>query len=1204
MADFSLMAKTMEGLSTNTPMERKKKKKKKKKSDDASRAGGGAAAAAMAPDTPVEKIERIMKGPPVVSRDVAAVIVRIQEMGRELASEIIASNDGVNSATTMAVALEQVAAAVGYFICTSTALRRQWADCGGRDGQYFWLTGAQYAQGVLWNPRCITPLAYPQRQFPKGGDPVFSEQYKAYVKFQNSHGNPFPSVKEGVEFYPTGIHDFGGVRSAGGAEEVQERMAGVEARLRETLRLAFGDWELNPEAYNVTESLTPTEFSSLPIADGGLGVQTMQLEIGARFLRHIAAHWHGLSDNAHPFTRERGGQLSSGMHVCMAEIAVTAVRVPCTEKEMAEFKKTDTFWDDPWESQLNEDGSRGKAGLLELIDDEELGKPRILEVYSLSEGVKDLAKGDVIQSVNGKTGLDSAGVYAFIKDAASVTFVVTYVKHADGFEVASFPPLLSTFVDLYFEATIKQTAGLVGAINVDIDLYAAEYNRQRSDALLARLDKVTTTLQEKQKEAAEHGFRAATDQFQKSSAPEYKALKSSFRELYQKGDEAGARIKSQQLDEYRSKLDKEDRTRCFEASKRYLHDEGTTPNPQVTVPGEAVTFAGKWSKVVAEQAAAGLLVDIDLSTSQIEDQAQWLEFADALSSDRCRVRTLVMSNMLLGVDGGAALGKVLAANSTLKKLVMQDCGIGELGGVAFAEGLGANQSVTSIDMCRSLSEVKDEEGLLGPKAGVALGNAFKTNSTLVSINLNFNKLGDAAGTSLGNGLRDNTNTSIEILNLEGNDLGKHAGIAIAQAVKAKHCKIVDLNMKREDHFGERSKGGVGPQAGKEMGIALTKNTTIKRLDMSGNQLGEAGAKTIGKALSKNATLEFVFLSNNDFGQVGGKAIGAGMAKNTSVVSLDLNENGFGEKGGVAVGKALARNTTLRVLQLSTNGLGDASLNAIAEGLSENMVLEVLVVESRMGDYNIFTEDSALSMLALVAMSECPCGLLELRIGGSYNYRDQSMPVGEVINSMLRFKNHGLNSDHTLDSNFRVIEGSEWVYNSGYNDGNAMDTYNTGDYVPPRTEKYIQGLDAFAASQTGEFEKFVNAWTADEHGYTYNHADEQYTHLQDHDGTYRFASNSSSDGSSDFTGSDGSADDSGSDFGTGISGSEDGDGTDDEQAHHFQNGFRMDDEAHLLKQLKEANAMDSAQLRSLVGIQTGDFSSALSGFKARIGGGGK
>lgn len=329
-----------------------------------------------------------------------------------------------------------------------------------------------------------------------------------------------------------------------------------------------------------------------------------------------------------------------------------------------------------------------------------------------------------------------------------------------------------------------------------------------------------------------------------------------------------------------------------------------------------------------------------------------------------------------------------------------------------------------------------------------------------------------------------------------------------------------------------------------------------------------------------------------------------MAKNTSVVSLDLNENGFGEKGGVAVGKALARNTTLRVLQLSTNGLGDASLNAIAEGLSENMVLEVLVVESRMGDYNIFTEDSALSMLALVAMSECPCGLLELRIGGSYNYRDQSMPVGEVINSMLRFKNHGLNSDHTLDSNFRVIEGSEWVYNSGYNDGNAMDTYNTGDYVPPRTEKYIQGLDAFAASQTGEFEKFVNAWTADEHGYTYNHADEQYTHLQDHDGTYRFASNSSSDGSSDFTGSDGSADDSGSDFGTGISGSEDGDGTDDEQAHHFQNGFRMDDEAHLLKQLKEANAMDSAQLRSLVGIQTGDFSSALSGFKARIGGGGK
>ena len=67
MADFSLMAKTMEGLSTNTQKEKekKKKKKKKKKSDDASRAGGGGAAAAMAPDTPVERIERIMKGKPL-----------------------------------------------------------------------------------------------------------------------------------------------------------------------------------------------------------------------------------------------------------------------------------------------------------------------------------------------------------------------------------------------------------------------------------------------------------------------------------------------------------------------------------------------------------------------------------------------------------------------------------------------------------------------------------------------------------------------------------------------------------------------------------------------------------------------------------------------------------------------------------------------------------------------------------------------------------------------------------------------------------------------------------------------------------------------------------------------------------------------------------------------------------------------------------
>jgi hypothetical protein len=76
-----------------------------------------------------------------------------------------------------------------------------------------------------------------------------------------------------------------------------------------------------------------------------------------------------------------------------------------------------------------------------------------------------------------------------------------------------------------------------------------------------------------------------------------------------------------------------------------------------------------------------------------------------------------------------------------------------------------------------------------------------------------------------------------------------------------------------------------PHCGAEFPESLRLNTTLTKIDLGGNDLGNDGVRSLTETLHLNTTL----------------------------TSINLLGNGLGDEGGQSLSKALRRNTTLRVI---------------------------------------------------------------------------------------------------------------------------------------------------------------------------------------------------------------------------------------------------------------------------------------------------
>uniref|UniRef100_A0A669CI09 Leucine rich repeat containing 45 n=1 Tax=Oreochromis niloticus TaxID=8128 RepID=A0A669CI09_ORENI len=118
---------------------------------------------------------------------------------------------------------------------------------------------------------------------------------------------------------------------------------------------------------------------------------------------------------------------------------------------------------------------------------------------------------------------------------------------------------------------------------------------------------------------------------------------------------------------------------------------------------------------------------------------------------------------------------------------------------------------------------------------------------------------------------------------------------------------------------------------------LFDNTTVKVLDLKGNNLRSSGAEVLGQFLAQNKTLHRLVLEWNALG-VWDEAFSlfcSGLASNCVLTQLDLRNNQINHHGASELALALKRNSTLEVLDLRWNNIGLLGGRSMLEALQNN-----------------------------------------------------------------------------------------------------------------------------------------------------------------------------------------------------------------------------------------------------------------------------
>ena len=97
--------------------------------------------------------------------------------------------------------------------------------------------------------------------------------------------------------------------------------------------------------------------------------------------------------------------------------------------------------------------------------------------------------------------------------------------------------------------------------------------------------------------------------------------------------------------------------------------------------------------------------------------------------------------------------------------------------------------------------------------------------------------------------------------------------------------------------------------------------------------GDAGAAAIAEALNTNTTLERLELSGNAVDAAGAAALAEALASSTSLKALNLSDNYVGAAGALSLASALRQNQSLVELRARANELGDEGVGAICEALA-------------------------------------------------------------------------------------------------------------------------------------------------------------------------------------------------------------------------------------------------------------------------------
>jgi len=174
-----------------------------------------------------------------------------------------------------------------------------------------------------------------------------------------------------------------------------------------------------------------------------------------------------------------------------------------------------------------------------------------------------------------------------------------------------------------------------------------------------------------------------------------------------------------------------------------------------------------------------------------------------------------------------------------------------------------------------MTEVNFASMKLNNTSAVYVGKVIENNSTLCSLDLSCNEIGDEGSIQIAKGIK--VNRSLLFLNLGCNHI--------------------------------RGKGFT------EIATALQYNNILKAIDLNNNGCADYGARAIGNALRVNQTLLEVDLSQNRITAEGAYSLGIGLEENVGLKVLKLGGNPFQLRGAISIVDSLITNKETKIEEL-------------------------------------------------------------------------------------------------------------------------------------------------------------------------------------------------------------------------------------------------------------------------------------------------
>jgi len=245
-------------------------------------------------------------------------------------------------------------------------------------------------------------------------------------------------------------------------------------------------------------------------------------------------------------------------------------------------------------------------------------------------------------------------------------------------------------------------------------------------------------------------------------------------------------------------------------------------------------------------------------------------------------------------------------------------GVGSAGGKAIFECLRHNKHIQALDM---------EDNQLGLNVDVDAGSlnhvcaALRDNDVITNIDLSYNNFAGRGCAHLAEALR--ANLKIREISLRGNNMGDMGAKALKENL-GDSTRLSKLDV---------SDNGIGEEGGRYLGALLEESKGLKQADFSWNAVRAGGTIEIANGL-KISTLLRLNLAWNGIGDKGAGAIGGALKENSVLQFLDISSNRVAIDGAGGLAEGLKENQTLRSLQLNGNPITDKGVVLIIEAIGE------------------------------------------------------------------------------------------------------------------------------------------------------------------------------------------------------------------------------------------------------------------------------